>query len=367
MTWTGEEAPTNSCDVGGCKFGSVRQHLPPLLKRATNVLVVVSAGGQQRGYVDLVRGAVGKGVQVEVLADAPVEPSIADGVTRDVMPNAIEESAIVAIGGGSVLDYAKLVRSQWMYGQEAVRRHLLGQRELPKDLAPIPIFSIPTTAGTGSEVTSFATIWDPAAAKKYSLDLPSNRPRTCVLDANLLTSLEGDSLVYPLLDAVSHAMESLWNVNRTVDSADFAICALQGLDRVLAELSREGRVLDLQLLQRASHNSGHAIAITRTALAHAISYPLTLNFGVPHGLAASFSLPIIAGWPQVRETLDLCGLALVDSVASRLVNMNLRLRLERYGESADMGQVVLQQQLNGRAGNTSFNYTSEDIQKIFDI
>src|SRR5690606_20309422 len=91
----------------------------------------------------------------------------------------------------------------------------------------IPLVAIPTTSGTGAEVTPFATVWDQSEHRKYSITGDLIFPDTAVLDPELTLSLPEKETLYPGLDAISHALESLWNVNRTPVTAGFAIQALE--------------------------------------------------------------------------------------------------------------------------------------------
>ncbi len=102
---------------------------------------------------------------------------------------------------------------------------------------------------------------------------------------------EQDTL-YPALDCISHALESLWNVNITPISQAYATEALSLANQALPEVLKSPEsTFYRNSIQNASVLAGLAISQTKTAIAHSISYPLTSHFGVPHGLACSFSLP----------------------------------------------------------------------------
>ncbi len=199
---------------------------------------------------------------------------------------------IVAIGGGSVLDAAKVLAAAG--GDfERVRRHLESPNgaDLPR---PIPIVAVPTTAGTGSEVTGWATVWDTDAKKKYSLAHPLLYPEHAIVDPDLTLAAPRALTVSTGLDALSHALESIWNVNANPVSTALAIAAALGALDCLPRLVRNLGDADLrEAMARASTLAGLAFSNTRTALAHSLSYHLTLHHGVPHGIACSFSLPAV--------------------------------------------------------------------------
>ena len=157
-----------------------------------------------------------------------------------------------------------------------------------------PIYAIPTTAGTSSELTKWATIWDNATLTKHSLSDEKLYPKAAFYDANLALSLPRETTIFTALDALSHACESIWNKNANPISTHFALNAIKIILCDLSPLSENLRSLPLRTsLMQASIYAGLAFSNTQTALAHALSYPLTMKFGTPHGLACSFSLPLL--------------------------------------------------------------------------
>jgi alcohol dehydrogenase len=216
---------------------------------------------------------------------------------------AARPEVIVALGGGSVIDSAKVFAAA--PGRfAAVRRYLttgLGADEL----TATPIIAIPTTAGTGSEVTSWATVWDTASGKKYSLARGDLYPAHAVVDPRLMLGKPRQLTISTGLDALSHALESLWNVNANPLSAQHAVAAAREILAVLPALANDLQNLELRTrMAQAALSAGLAFSNTRTAIAHSISYPLTLHHGVPHGVACSFTLPTV-----LRSVSDLGGLA----------------------------------------------------------
>jgi len=199
---------------------------------------------------------------------------------------------IVALGGGSVLDAAKVLAAAG--GDFARVRRYLETGEGESDLRFTPIVAVPTTAGTGSEVTGWATVWDTAAKKKYSLSHERLYPEQAVVDPELTRAAPRDLTVSTGLDALSHALESIWNVNANPASTALAVAAAR---ETLDCLPRLAEQLDSAALReamaRAASLAGLAFSNTRTALAHSLSYHLTLHHGVPHGIACSFSLPMV--------------------------------------------------------------------------
>ena len=197
---------------------------------------------------------------------------------------------IVALGGGSVIDTAKaLAASPGDF--TPVRRFVEGDGD-GAAMSSTPIIAVPTTAGTGSEVTCWATLWDEAAQKKYSLARDGLYPERAVVDPELMRGKPRGLTVATGLDALSHALESIWNVNANAVSTQFAVSAARRILAVLPRLVEEPDSLDLRTqMAQAALFAGLAFSNTKTALAHSLSYPITLRYGVAHGIACSFTLP----------------------------------------------------------------------------
>ncbi|BDB66783.1 hypothetical protein Hc94105_0984 [Helicobacter cinaedi] len=216
---------------------------------------------------------------------------------------------VIALGGGSVLDSAKFFA---LHNEIAVNN---GSLEIVGEARAMPLFACPSTAGTGSELTQWATIWDSKANIKYSLSHKCLYPQIAFYDITLLLSLPLDLSIHITLDSLSHAVESIWNKNANSISTQYAKAAIELilenlplLYEMLTSLDSKDCTLNTadsrKSTQETTQNLRRNLALacmyaalsfsnTQTALAHAISYPITMRFGVPHGLACSFTLPIL--------------------------------------------------------------------------
>lgn len=230
---------------------------------------------------------------------------------------------IVALGGGSMIDAAKVLAASNGYF-ETVRRHLVEKKPLD-EAAIIPIIAVPTTAGTGSEVTSWATVWDSANSSKYSLAHPRLYPETAVLDPALTVGAPRGLTLATGLDALSHALESIWNVNGNPVSANYAVEAAREIIDTLPRLLERLDDVELRARQmRASLLAGMAFSNTKTALAHNISYDITLKSGTIHGIACSFSLPTVMRWAMGAQPE-------CDAALRRVFGPDLEAGAERLG------------------------------------
>lgn len=196
---------------------------------------------------------------------------------------------LVALGGGSVIDTAKYLAAgagDW----KSVADHL--RDGAPLKTTALPTIAIPTTAGTGSDVTCWATVWDPEHARKLSLARDDLFPEAVLVDPALTVGLPWAVTLASGLDALSHALESLWNINANPVSRGLAVASardiLEGLSGLRADLGdRRAR----EKMSLGALRAGLAFSNTQTALAHNISYTITLEQRVSHGLACSFCLP----------------------------------------------------------------------------
>ncbi|MDB5196590.1 MAG: hypothetical protein JWP88_961 [Flaviaesturariibacter sp.] len=183
------------------------------------------------------------------------------------------KDTIIAIGGGSTIDYAK------------------GLLYYLPDKAKQPFFlAIPTTAGSGSEATDFAVVYEKGV--KASLVKPSLLPNAVLLDASLLEGLSCRQKVISGSDAIAQCIESLWNKFATEESKAFAGRGLKLLWNMLPHFAGSDDPELAEKMLEGAHLSGKAIAITKTTGPHALSYFLTSRLGVPHGQAVACFLPL---------------------------------------------------------------------------
>jgi len=158
---------------------------------------------------------------------------------RDFWSRPAQGDVLIAVGGGSVLDTAKSLMVRTGDGSFEALVDLLstGKSFVPHRVKPL--IAVPTTAGTGSEVTPWATIWHRAAGKKYSLHLAQTWPEAALVDPALTLSLPAGATLAAGLDALSHALESIWNVNANSVSDTHAVAAARMVLETLPDLMRD--------------------------------------------------------------------------------------------------------------------------------
>jgi alcohol dehydrogenase class IV len=194
--------------------------------------------------------------------------------------------AVVGVGGGSVLDVAKAAAALAPHPGEVVE-YVVGKRRLTGPRSPRLVL-IPTTAGSGSEATRFATVY--ASGRKHSLDHASLRCDVALVDPLLTYSQPRHVAASAGLDAFCHAVESSWSRRSSGRSRLLARRALQLLTGRLLVSCNEGVPAARRSIALAAHLAGRAIDISRTTTAHAMAYPLTSYHGVDHGHACALNL-----------------------------------------------------------------------------
>jgi phosphonate metabolism-associated iron-containing alcohol dehydrogenase len=266
----------------------------PALIGGRHAAVVSTKGMETRGIIEKVTALINQ-ANLPVIASVQPNPTIAS--IREHAAQLLERGdvdVIVAIGGGSAIDTAKGVAAiaSGGFSGDWFASHLREGVEFPAAFAPPSIIAVPTTAGTGSEVTMWGTVWDEETGAKYSISHPRLYAERAVLVPELTATMPADLTLYSALDALSHCMESIWNRRSNAVSEAFATAGIRKILPHVDDVMRNPDDLDARRkLQEAALLGGLAISCTQTALAHSVSYPLTSRLGMPHGLACGFTLP----------------------------------------------------------------------------
>ena len=288
--------------------------------------------------------------------------------TRDFVPE-----VVVAVGGGSILDVGKSLCC--LYGTDLPDadslRRLIEEKSYGHPAARW--IGVPTTAGTGSEVTCWATIWDPEQNCKRSLESQENYAYAALVDPELAQGMPVQLAVSSALDAAAHAVESYWANHTNAVSRGLALEAIVtvmgGIDGLL-----ENAPAAHEAMARGSLLAGLAFSNTKTTACHSISYPLTMRYHIPHGTAVALLLaPVLELNAPAVPGLDRLFHALGVEDAAGL-HARVRDLLERSGQSSTLqGWGVRQEDLprlaalgmtKGRADNNPVELTSDKIENI---
>lgn len=202
---------------------------------------------------------------------------------------------IAAVGGGSAIDVAKCIK---LFSNMNHNQNYLKQKIVPNN---VPLIAVPTTAGTGSEVTRFAVIY--YNGEKQSISHESCIPSAFFLDGSVLKTLPLYQKKSTMMDAFCHAIESFWSVRSTDESMNFSKEAIQLiLNNMNGYLANDDNA-NFNML-KAANIAGKAINITQTTAGHAMCYKLTSLYGIAHGHAAALCVEKLFSY--MKKNADQC-------------------------------------------------------------
>jgi len=194
---------------------------------------------------------------------------------------------ILSVGGGSVIDMGKSI-SILTTNYGSPEDFILNKKKINNK--GIPLIRIPTTAGSGSEATHFAVVY--IDKSKYSLgDSDYMQPEYVIVDPQFTNNLPKNLTAISGLDAFTQAIESYWNINSTNESKNYARKAIELIMKNIVKVVQNPNMESRNNMTLAANLSGKAINITKTTACHAISYPITSYFNIPHGHAVALTLP----------------------------------------------------------------------------
>lgn len=268
--------------------GRLRQ-APELLREAGSrrVLVMTTAGMMRRGQLDGTLSALSENGMEAVVFDR-VSPDPTFGVVEEAVRSAAGCDAILAVGGGSVLDAAKAAAAALANGKPA--EQLVGILKVKKH--PMLLIAVPTTAGTGSETTIAAVISETATHRKRQILDPKIVPFAAILDPELTVGLPQGNTVHTAMDALTHALEAYVSTYATPETDRFAELAAKMIYEALPVVREEPKNTEMrEKLLVASFLAGMAFTRTYVGYVHAFAHSIGGRYGTPHGLANAVLLP----------------------------------------------------------------------------
>ena len=260
------------------------------------VMVVTDAVLVKLGLIEPIR---------RVLAEQGIDVAVHDGITPDPTYPVLQaghaavrahgSDAILAVGGGSVIDAAKVIGAMAVTGKSPAQ--LVGMLKVSKPM--LPLFAIPTTAGTGSEVTVAAVVTDPAKHAKAAVIDPKLVPLAAALDPAIMLGMPPSITAATGMDALTHAVEA--HMNRW-PHAETPLHCTSAVRMIFAHLPRactDGRDVEArEAMALASFYAGLAFTKAYVGYVHAFSHKVGGMYGVPHGLANAIILPYVLDYIQ---------------------------------------------------------------------
>ena len=270
-------------------WGSVEKTGEETLRYGSKALLVSgkSSSRANGALTTVLSSLTASGVEVTLFCEVESDPSVHTVTTGAALARQTEASVVVALGGGSPLDAAKAIALM------ATNPGQISDYEKTAPTQPgLPVVAIPTTAGTGSEVTKFVVITDTERKVKMLINSPYLIPRTALLDPQLTLSIPPAFTAGPGMDALTHAIEAYQSSLASPTTDVFALSAIKLIGGNLVQATLNGGNVSARTAMLLGQlHAGLAFGNASVALVHAMSRPLGAHFGIPHGQANAILLP----------------------------------------------------------------------------
>lgn len=306
-------APSASTPMSFVGAGSTAQLSEHISRLGVSRVLIIS----DKALVEL--GLVAKAA--DVLKANGIEVIVYDGVLPDPTFDLVEAGlvlqqqhrcdCVLAIGGGSAIDTAKTIAAAATNGANA--RAMVGY--FKAKILPLPLFAIPTTSGTGSEVTFGAVISDAVSHEKFIVGDSKIVPKAVALDPELITGLPPSITAATGMDALTHAVEAYLSSWATPQNDVYAKMAVKMIFEYLPIAYTNGADLRArEQMSIAAYYAGLAINIAAVGNVHAIAHQLGAWYGTPHGLANAIVMPEVLRFTKsavvdrLADLADLVGL-----------------------------------------------------------
>jgi alcohol dehydrogenase len=329
---------------------------PVAARHGTRVFVITDPViGSTPGYATVLDALRAAGLEIAEFGDAAVDVPMAVIDAAVAHGRTVRPDVVVAVGGGSAIDLAKV--TALLLAHPGPLSTYYGEHQVPGPI--VPLIALPTTAGTGSEVTPVAVIGDPELGMKVGVSSPHLIPRTAICDPLLTRSCPPGVTAHSGIDALSHAVEAFMAVVRPPDwqlplervavgknglSDALALVAIREIGASLERAVRDGDDLEARSgMLYGSLAAGLAFANAGVSAAHALQFAVGAATGTPHGLGTGMLLPYVMAFNRPVRELALAEIAAAlapaepDGDAVRMVHeLGLRIGLPAALSELDM-------------------------------
>ncbi len=274
------------------------------------VMIVADPGMVQFGYIDRVTYQLGKNLNkpaVEIFSEIEPDPDLTTVKKGVEVMKRFRPDVIVALGGGSAMDAAK---AMWLFYENPdadfigmaqkfmdIRKRIY---KFPKMGKMCRMVSIPTTSGTGSEVTSFAVISDKSRNMKYPLADYELTPDVAIIDPEFVYTVPKASTAFTGLDVLTHAIEAYVSVLANDYTDALALHAIKLVFTYLPSSYKNADPLSREKMHNASCIAGMAFTNAFLGVNHSLAHKLGGEFHIPHGLANAYLLPHVIEYNGAR-------------------------------------------------------------------
>ncbi|OJF17002.1 MAG: hypothetical protein A6D91_10790, partial [Bacillaceae bacterium G1] len=341
-----------------------------------SILIITDPGVRRAGLVDSVTEQL-SGLSYAIFDQVEPNPTVANCDNALKVLREIQADLVIAIGGGSPIDVAKAVCMLATNGGSVVDYE--GIDKFRNDI--LPLMAIPTTAGTASEVTSFAVITDEARQYKLTVGSVKLTPRWALVDPELTRTMPKSITAATGLDALVHAIESYTSKMANGMTKPLAREAIRLISSSLRQAVYDGdNMVARDRMMLGSLLAGLAFNNTRLGNCHALSHPVSAIYHVPHGVANAILIPHVMEFnayavPELFADIaadmgqNLDGLtmmekayAAVEAVADLARDIGIPERLSEYNVEEDqIERMAKDAMLSGNIAGNSRKKTIEDV------
>lgn len=253
-------------------------------KKSEKVLLITSKSAYNKTNAKEIISKLN--IKLDIFNDFEVNPNIKDIKKGINFAKNKKYGLVVALGGGSVIDTAKLIN--FFYLQNFKIEDFIKNKK-QKIKKTNPLVAVPTTIGTGSEATKFAVLY--VKNKKHSIEHEKILPEFVILDYKLTKTIPKNIAASSGMDALCQGIESYWCVNSSKQSKEYAKKAIQLSLKHIKKAVNNKNENSLKNMLIAANYSGKAINLTKTTAPHALSYYLTNKYKISHGHAVALIMP----------------------------------------------------------------------------
>lgn len=348
------------------------------------IFVVTGPNVYKRGLADgLIKGLEESGVKYELFNRVVNNPTIDNIEEAYALYSSSGCDAIVALGGGSPMDLAKVVGARAARPKKSVKQ----MKGLLKVMKRIPdLYAIPTTAGSGSETTIAAVVSDSKTHEKYPINDLCLIPRYAILDATLTAGLPPSTTATTGMDALTHAVEAYIGKSNTKKTKERAEQAVKLIFENLEKAYADGNDLTARAnMQKASYYAGVAFTRAYVGYVHALAHALGGFYGTPHGLANSVLLPVVleyygeSAYKPLARLADITGLsrsgdddrAKATRFIQRIKDMNSAMQIPCNIEGINADDIPAMAERAAQEANPLYPvprlFDEEDLKKIYGL
>ena len=303
-----------------------------------------------------------------VFSGVEQNPQLSGVIETTRLAREVGADAVLGVGGGSAIDTAKFAAAIAL-GEGEAEEYYYAKRPFPTKR--LTIIAVPTTAGTGSEVTQVSVVSH--GTEKKTINNPVFMPKAAIVDPVLSSTVPPRTTMNTGLDAMAHALEGYWSKNHQPISDLMAVEAVRLILANLEKAYRDGSDMEARsAMALASLLGGLSFALPKTAGCHACSYPLSEDYHLPHGEACAFTLDSFVRINADERLEELCrrvGLSGTAELAERIAALKelagLRRRLSDLGE-VDLDKLAHDCAVHGLMNNNPVPMDEAKLRAMFE-